>query len=68
MTLTLKNLSQKIFIYSSQSKNSNIKNLVEKYNSNRVTFIEYDRPVDLAEKLKDLGDNIAIIIGTDDEV
>lgn len=72
MTLALKTLSQKIMIFSSLSRNTNIKNMVEKYNSTRVRFIEYASLEDLKQKLFELArdptENIVILIGNDEEI
>lgn len=47
MTLTLRSLSQKVAIFSATGKNINIRNMVEKYNSTRVAFTEYQDVKDL---------------------
>jgi len=66
MTLTLRSLSQRITIFSAKIKNTNILNMVEKYNFTRVPFTEYAGVDDLSQKLRQLAaaepDSLCIII------
>jgi gamma-glutamyl-gamma-aminobutyrate hydrolase PuuD len=57
---------------SAVNKNTNIRNMVEKYNSTRVNFIEYDSVDDLELKLKNMANNdsdgLCIIIENDEQI
>lgn len=72
MTLTLRSLSQKIAIYSAAGKNTNIRNMVEKYNSTRVAFTEYASVDDLSRKLESLAmvdsDALCLVIENDEQI
>ena len=72
MTLTLRSLAQKVVIFSASGKNTNIRNMVEKYNSTRVSFTEYLEVGDLDLKLKQLAlvdaEALCLIIENDEQI
>jgi hypothetical protein len=57
---------------SAVAKNTNIRNMIEKYNSTRVKFIEYNNVDDLNSKIKNMAnddrDSLCIIIANDEQI